>query len=870
MSFSVAQAQSDTSYIIVHALNPEGVEIASIEGMEPYCVRIYDGDRFIGYGSYNEETHNKPIEISPGTHIIKVYFNGMTKEQNVTLNHGETETFTFTFDRTERHTFLKEILDSQGVVEWDVKKAGAWDVYHSHKYLKIRTSVYAPWYGWDYSISGLGHAELSSQRLRVSVRYSSFDPICPPHGRLAIEDVLAGVKVDTDDLFLPSELSFSKWFTQGFIGGSDKKKIGQLVLRSGSQYSSLTPLKVSDLSNEPCYYLRSVPTLPYSDLSIGPYDSYFEHHEGYSRVGTIGYITYREDRTPQIKISYYDVDASVLPDLFRLASVPYDLLGTGIRVEGRLIITEAKTDKESYLVNEEVKISCIVKDESGTYVSTADVKAEVIKPDDSRETVTLKETEPGTYEGTFSDTTLPGTYDVTIKAEKERYTPATAELSFTVGPILEILDGVDFTAGTEVSSDPQKIASGGTAVKGAVTDGVTRLLLRLNVGELNEVTFTLQGTGNPEEDGVLRSIDGTQEGNSITVTTVNVNEKEYAFAIYQAPENFVRWDYRDQDRKVSERTISLNVKSNRSPSFEFSEEIKLLRPPVILVHGLWSSSKMWVSTLEKLFSEISGIDLLCANYKPTNDSSFETNKKVVREYINKVKGRIKSEKIAVTQADVIGHSMGGLLARIWAGAEASKNKYNFQIGDVNKLITLDSSYYGSFLAEAAIKCLRRPHSTMVDVLVTSMEALGYSLTNGAVEDMMIMSEPIEKMNSIKIMPLSHTIAGDYTKIRVVAYVDPDGKTILLIEGIPTNYFDIHNLLIDEGYGYIIIPNIQFAGTDVVISVDSQKGGLGSSASSVFDHHHMDATTQDVVNQVIKLLNAGVNSKLFESGFPVRE
>jgi len=68
------------TYIIVHCHNPEGKEIASIQGMSQNSVEIYDGDTLIGYGAHNAETHNKPIEISPGTHTIKAKFNGMTKE----------------------------------------------------------------------------------------------------------------------------------------------------------------------------------------------------------------------------------------------------------------------------------------------------------------------------------------------------------------------------------------------------------------------------------------------------------------------------------------------------------------------------------------------------------------------------------------------------------------------------------------------------------------------------------------------------------------------------------------------------------------------------------------------------------------------
>ena len=96
-----AGESGETSYIIVHALNPEGIEIASIEGMDTHCVEIYDGDTLIGYGAYNSATHNQPITISTGSHTIKVKFNGMTMEQSINISEGETQTLIFTFTRTE-------------------------------------------------------------------------------------------------------------------------------------------------------------------------------------------------------------------------------------------------------------------------------------------------------------------------------------------------------------------------------------------------------------------------------------------------------------------------------------------------------------------------------------------------------------------------------------------------------------------------------------------------------------------------------------------------------------------------------------------------------------------------------------------------
>jgi len=91
------------SYIIVHALNPEGIEIASIEGVKygKYSVGIFDEDTLIGYGAHDIETYNKPIAINSGAHTIKVRFNGMTLQQSITLVPGEIKALVFTFSRTE-------------------------------------------------------------------------------------------------------------------------------------------------------------------------------------------------------------------------------------------------------------------------------------------------------------------------------------------------------------------------------------------------------------------------------------------------------------------------------------------------------------------------------------------------------------------------------------------------------------------------------------------------------------------------------------------------------------------------------------------------------------------------------------------------
>ena len=145
--------------------------------------------------------------------------------------------------------------------------------------------------------------------------------------------------------------------------------------------------------------------------------------------------------------------------------------------------------------------------------------------------------------------------------------------------------------------------------------------------------------------------------------------------------------------------------------------------------------------------------------------------------------------------------MGGLLARIWAGKgeDIYLRDNNFRMGDINKLITLDSPHYGSFLADAGIACLYGPHSSQAHNLLMVMELTRHSLTEGAVEDLMTTSEPIKNMNAIEIALPSRAIAGDYavTIVPIVPYAEPKDSKDYMVIGLPSGYFNIHNMLIQS-------------------------------------------------------------------------
>jgi len=456
---------------------------------------------------------------------------------------------------------------------------------------------------------------------------------------------------------------------------------------------------------------------------------------------------------------------------------------------------------------------------------------------------------------------------------------------------LEMLDGADFSAGNTISTITAQLSTGGTPMQGAVTDGVSRLLLRLQTSDATPVTFSMApgDSPNPQADnGYLEAI-GSQ-GNPqqpLPVTPVNVNGTYYAFAVYQAPKHFAR-DKITADATISERIATLTVKSSNQAVIA-TQDIKLDRPPLLLIHGLWDGPWMWNNLQPFLENQISGIKVYRVDYHSTNDVPFSKNKNVPYSYgsnvgdkdkgdsIKIIKATYKANKIAICQVDILAHSMGGVLARIWAGSGEGNNAYlrnkNFKSGDYHKLITLDTPHNGSFLADAGLACLRDPSVIAgnyqdINRLLTLLVSTGHSLSNGATDDLRTPQAnpggPIAVMDGTAVNVLTHAIVGHYVNFTV--YSDLLFGA-LQISGLPGDYANMQNIL--DRHGFSTIPYI-VDGSDLVVSNSSQQAGLGVTYYLTLYHDHTHAVTLEVFNHLVELLNADENSKLFANGYPVTQ
>ncbi|MCF6300530.1 MAG: hypothetical protein L3J52_05370, partial [Proteobacteria bacterium] len=374
---------------------------------------------------------------------------------------------------------------------------------------------------------------------------------------------------------------------------------------------------------------------------------------------------------------------------------------------------------------------------------------------------------------------------------------------------------------------------------GIITDGVSQILLRKEGDEA--VTFqifqpdgTLASGVPPCQWGTLSSFGSSPSCSTITISPEATSLGSFAFASYQAPADF-------PGTTVSE-SISINIKAVVSSGGTVTKELELRTPPVVLVHGVWSNSDAWrgklrtastssIFSFEEALEEL-GFDVFLVDHSDIDDStgSFDPSfrspviERFITQGIEQTRYTLRQKGFAISQVDVIGHSMGGLVAR--SRVKYSLDPYfsmgNYFKGDYHKLISIGSPHQGTEIADALIqnKCVQRnlcvptlPHGTLAcsgisleDVFNLAGKPLG-----AAIYGFQTGSDALNKIGQTDVV--GHAIVG-------VAPSAPDSDTednlnLLLA------LFNL-NLTIDGLMG-------GNGGHDTIVPLLSQRGGVASNA-----------------------------------------
>jgi pimeloyl-ACP methyl ester carboxylesterase len=327
-------------------------------------------------------------------------------------------------------------------------------------------------------------------------------------------------------------------------------------------------------------------------------------------------------------------------------------------------------------------------------------------------------------------------------------------------------------SGPAVTSDTSQLADQGrgTIVSGVAADGAAQVVVRIAGAPPNE-NFTLS----LGQDGALAEIGSTSFQPSISV---QADSSGTAFALYRAPDDFAQGST-TANAAAATRTVDLNYKSTDNPGVLGDTQITVLRPPVMLVHGIWGNVGNWNTFISNLYSLlavsklpfiyspigyggpefplpllISTVPALpagdMAKIQAANDTSSLSFAYVGGTYvlpqINQSINQFKSDNhVAAVQADVVAHSMGGLATRSLPELGlAYYTDATFKAGPVHKLITIDTPHLGTPLATDLLStsaplgdnsCVRRLFALNGMLAANSVTLAGLGTLTGAAGDM---------------------------------------------------------------------------------------------------------------------------------------
>lgn len=341
----------------------------------------------------------------------------------------------------------------------------------------------------------------------------------------------------------------------------------------------------------------------------------------------------------------------------------------------------------------------------------------------------------------------PGTHTVTATFNRCDEFPRTWKSTLTIIVLptpptgsVGLIDPVKslFLRGNSVTTNTAILANDQLDqwVNGVASDGVTQAVVRINTNAVgNAVNLTVvndQGapSNSTDQDGGLVMLGGdvTNPSSSLTTSagTSTQDGGAAAFAIYRAPLNFSRGA---QDDGAVKRTITLHAEiSSGGASTTTDISVNIVRPPIVLIHGLWSNaSDAWANfvpakTAENvLWTGLPQNSIFSVNYdvplsdaitatSPSYPSSvtsqitrnamgFAYNAPFVLEQIKDYMAAFRDTfGVAAVQADIVAHSMGGDIARSMVALPDFNNSDTYGKGLIHKLITIGTPHLGTPLA----------------------------------------------------------------------------------------------------------------------------------------------------------------------------
>ncbi len=285
------------------------------------------------------------------------------------------------------------------------------------------------------------------------------------------------------------------------------------------------------------------------------------------------------------------------------------------------------------------------------------------------------------------------------------------------------------------------------------------------------------------------------------------------------------------------------VDQNNPNCYLFIIPIQIYRAPILFVHGFYGNASTFspMANYFKTNNYYTPPLLNIINYHSTSLEAFASNVDEIPKGIYNSYYKTLSAKYSCGQLDIISHSMGGILSRLYL-----QDNYGYVYkNEINKLITINTPHSGSYLADAL-------HTiAFIYCEVSNLMNINSLVCNGAGEDMRTSSYATDEiLNSSYSLSNnhvpSHTITTTLEPIPISLYA-------------PAPFFIFIPLVILE-YNALLngLPS------DGVVSINSQVAGLnGNQTSNPSAHFHVGSSAQfNVWDDVKDLLCSNPTSNKF--------
>jgi len=395
-------------------------------------------------------------------------------------------------------------------------------------------------------------------------------------------------------------------------------------------------------------------------------------------------------------------------------------------------------------------------------------------------------------------------------------------------------------------------------VAGAAADGASEVIIKIiclppSVTNPRQVTVTTPANGGELDDLNAMLSNGVFE------------------QTWKAPKDFGGdGPNPERGRRQIVFQISIPVKNLDVPEFY------LYKPPVLLLHGIWGKPLMRMRRY-LLKNYVDDERLVYAPSYP-NDIHFRTNIPEIGRRVDDCITRAREQSdgsIVVKKTDIVAHSMGGILAVLYANCVYSQKS-------INRIITFGTPHSGSELANFALHFLygdgEMSEEERVSFLARNPAYLIFkrvkgSLTEGAVEDLQVGSDAIVEYRNVAL----HTVVPVYAiKCRHKDSV-PSLWLDLLYRGNDVHefgllywdwhlnkdvtYFDGAQFIEEPVYNPLKIEDGLFgstrnySGSDFVVSLESQSGGASICGEVLVVDHISEQDNKDVQQMVVTALKS---------------